>query len=161
MWSSCRPTLFTNLKLPCHICWRVCSPSVTYYWFPVILYESWYGAANAHSFRKTWFDSIWGVHDLTHSLYVHYIIYQSQDYVYVLMTGLFAWISQIALSLTYFIVYIPYYTCNLHCLHHCLHFVHIIYIIYLRCQRLKSKSSCHCICIITSVTGLFLDLSHK
>ena len=25
----------------CHICWRVCSPTVTYAWFPVILRTSW------------------------------------------------------------------------------------------------------------------------
>ena len=46
---------------------------------------------------------LWGVHDFTHSLYIHYIICQSWYYVYELMTGLFAWISLTALSRTYFI----------------------------------------------------------
>ena len=39
------------------------------------------GAGNAHSFRNTWFQSLWGVHDFTHSLYIHYRICQSWDYV--------------------------------------------------------------------------------
>ena len=30
-------TLLTNLTLLCYICWRVCSPTVTYDWFPVIV----------------------------------------------------------------------------------------------------------------------------
>ena len=51
------------------------------------------GAGNAHSFRNTWLHSLWGVHDFTHSFYIHYTMYQSKDYVYRLMTGLFAWIS--------------------------------------------------------------------
>ena len=42
-------------------------------------------------------------HDLSHSLYMHYIICQYEDYVYGLMTGLFAWISLTALSRTYLI----------------------------------------------------------
>ena len=34
-------TLFTNLTLLCHICWTVCSPTVTHDWFPVVLCKSW------------------------------------------------------------------------------------------------------------------------
>ena len=34
-------TLFTNLTPLCHICWRVCSPTVIYDWFPVILGRLW------------------------------------------------------------------------------------------------------------------------
>ena len=44
------------------------------------------GSGNAHSFRNTWFHSLWGVYDFTHSLYLHYRICQSKDYVYELMT---------------------------------------------------------------------------
>ena len=55
-------------------------------------------------FRNTRLRSLWGVHDFTHSLYIHYCICQSLDYVYGLMTGLFAWISQTALSVTYLII---------------------------------------------------------
>ena len=32
------------------------------------------------------FHTLWGVHDFNHSLYIHYIICQSKDYVYGLMT---------------------------------------------------------------------------
>ena len=46
----------------------------------------------------TWFHSLLGGHDFTHTLYIHYIIGQSKNYVYGLMTGLFAWISLTALS---------------------------------------------------------------
>ena len=78
LWSSCRPCsqiwhlyvtyaegLFTNCDI-----WLV-STCV---------------AGNGRSFRNTWFHSLWGVHDFTHSLYMHYIICQSKDYVYGLMT---------------------------------------------------------------------------
>ena len=34
-------TLFTNLTYLCHICWIVCSLTVTYDWFPVIWGKSW------------------------------------------------------------------------------------------------------------------------
>ena len=36
-WYGRHKTLLANLTLLCHICWRVCSPTVTYDWFPVIL----------------------------------------------------------------------------------------------------------------------------
>ena len=64
------------------------------------------GAGNAHSFWNTWFHSLWGVHDFTHSLYIHHILLNLSVLrinVYGLMTGLFAWISLTALSRTYFI----------------------------------------------------------
>ena len=34
-------TLFTNLTPLCHICLMICSLTVTYYWFPVVLMKSW------------------------------------------------------------------------------------------------------------------------
>ena len=34
-------TLFTNLTPLCHICWMICSLTVTYDWFPVVLSKSW------------------------------------------------------------------------------------------------------------------------
>ena len=46
-------------------------------------------AKNSHPFRNTWFHSVWGVHDFTHSLYIHCRICQSWDDVYGLMTGLY------------------------------------------------------------------------
>ena len=61
------------------------------------------GAGNAQSFRKTWFHSVLGVHDFTHSLYMHSGICKSKDYVYGLITSLFAWISLTALFWTYYI----------------------------------------------------------
>ena len=60
-------------------------------------------AGNAHSFRNTLSHSLWEVHNFTHSLYIHYIIGQSWDYVYGLMTRLFAWIDRTTLSRTYVI----------------------------------------------------------
>ena len=87
-------TLFTNLTLLCHICWRVCSPTVTCDWFPAnFLSKSWrvppVGAGNAHYFRNNWIHSVWGIHDFTHSLYIHYIMFQSWNYVYGLMISVY------------------------------------------------------------------------
>ena len=63
-------TLFTNLTLLCHICWKVCSPTVTR------LFSSYLGinratcwAGNSHSFQNTWFHSLWGVHGFTHYVF--------------------------------------------------------------------------------------------
>ena len=75
-------TLFTNLTPLCHICLMSCSLTVTFDWFPVALSKSWrvphvrqeLEAGIAHSFRNTWFHSLWGVHDFTHSLCI-YIVY--------------------------------------------------------------------------------------
>ena len=63
------------------------------------------GAGNAHYFRNTWFHSLWGVHDFTHSLYIYiyYRICQSKDYVYGLMTCLPGLVLT-ALSWTYIIL---------------------------------------------------------
>ena len=63
-----------------------------------------------HSFRSTWFHSLWGVHDFTHALYIHYIVCQYTDYVYGLMTGLFACISPTSLSRTYYSMATIYFT---------------------------------------------------
>ena len=86
---------------------------ITYEWFPVnlgqIVIGATCGAGNSHSFWKTWFHSLWGVHNFTHLLYIHYIICQIKDYVYGLMTGLFAWISLTVMSWTYFIRYVSTY----------------------------------------------------
>ena len=38
-WASYRPSLFTNWTLLCHICWRMCSQTVTHDMFPVIIFE--------------------------------------------------------------------------------------------------------------------------
>ena len=59
-------------------------------YFDLIVMGATWGARNAHSFRNTWFHSLWGVYEYTHSVYIHYIICQSKDYVYRLKTGLFA-----------------------------------------------------------------------
>ena len=72
-------SLFTNLTPLGHICWMVCSLTVTYDWFPVIWRRSWrvhmWDRKCSHSFRNTWFHSLWGVHDFTHSLYIYIYIY--------------------------------------------------------------------------------------
>ena len=53
-----------------HVCWRVCSPTVTNDWFPVI-FESLrvphVGAGNDHTFWNTWFQSLWAVNDFTYN----------------------------------------------------------------------------------------------
>ena len=96
-------TLFTNLTLLCHISYRVCSLTATHDWFPVMLVLcSWIHpfiipvillCPPTIRFEKN-------------SLYIHYWICQFKDYVYRLMTGLFAWISLPALSWTYFIGFV-------------------------------------------------------
>ena len=43
-------------------------------------------------------NTLLGVHDVTHSLYIHYWMCQFLDYVFGLMTGFFAWISLTALD---------------------------------------------------------------
>ena len=64
----------------------------------------WFGG-NAHSFRNAWFHSHWGVHDLTHSLHIDYILLNLSVlwlcYKRINDSGLFAWISLTALSWTY------------------------------------------------------------
>ena len=89
--------------------WSVCSPTVTYNWFPVILCKSWRvphvcGAGNAHSFRNTWFHYFWGVHDFTNS-YIHLYVLLNLSVLGLCLriddSGLFAWISLTALSRTY------------------------------------------------------------
>ena len=75
-------------------------------YFGWIVMDATCGTGNDHSFRNTWFHSLWGVPDFTHSLDMHYRMCQSTGYymyIYWLMTGLFACISLTALSPTYFI----------------------------------------------------------
>ena len=88
-------TLFTNLTLLWHICWRVYSPTVTFDWFAVILFKTW---RVPHVGQEMLTHS--GTPDCTpYGMFIispiHYIykMCQSKDYVYGLMTGLFAWIS--------------------------------------------------------------------
>ena len=101
-------TLFTNLTNVCHIiCWMVCSLTVTYDWFPVILGKSWRvpHLGQEMLFGNTWFYFLGKFMILLiHYMYIiYYWICQFWDYVYVLMTlGLFAWISLAALFRTYF-----------------------------------------------------------
>ena len=72
-------TLFTNLTLlwHIHVCWRVCSPTVIFDWFPVILRISWrvphVGQEMLTPSGTPHFTPL-GVHDFTHSLYIHYIL---------------------------------------------------------------------------------------
>ena len=71
-------TLFTNLTQRCHICWRV-------------VHQLWHTTGFQLCCSKPWrvphvgqeiltlsgtpdFTSFWGVHDFTHSLYIHYIL---------------------------------------------------------------------------------------
>ena len=80
------------------------SPLVHYSYFPWNVTGATCGAGNVRSFRNTWFHSLWEWNHIpSHSLYIHYWICQSKDYVYGLMTGLFALISLTALSWTYLI----------------------------------------------------------
>ena len=65
-------TLFTNLFTDCDK-WLVSS------YFKWIVTGATRGTGNAHSFQNTWFYSLWGVHDSTHSLYIHYRICQSKE----------------------------------------------------------------------------------
>ena len=54
------------------------------------------------------FTPFWGVHDFTHSLYIHMYVYyrmcQYKDYVYGLITGLLDCINLTAWSPTYFLL---------------------------------------------------------
>ena len=50
------------------------------------------------------FTQSWGVHDFTHSLYIHYILLNLSDLgICLRINDLFAWINLTALSRTYFI----------------------------------------------------------
>ena len=86
LWSSHRRCVHTHLTLLCHICCRVCSLNETHDWFPSYFWNRdgchmWY--RKSHSFHITWFHSVWGVrHDFTQSLYTHYRMCRSLDYVY-------------------------------------------------------------------------------
>ena len=86
-------TLHTDMTSSCHIMlkglfteydtWLVSS------YIDRILTGATCDAGNgAHSFRNTWFHSLWGVffRDLSHSLYIHYRFCQYEDYVYGLIT---------------------------------------------------------------------------
>ena len=88
--------LFTNLTSLCPICWKVCSPTVTYDWFPVNLVNR----DGCHMWSRKC--SLFPEHLISLPLgsswfhpfinYIHYRICRS-NYFYGLMTGLFAWIS--------------------------------------------------------------------
>ena len=97
-----------------NISWWTARYTIHEYHFTISCWTIWYQVislvtycrvpGNSHSFRNTWFHSLWWVNDFTHSLYIHFWICRSKVYVYGLMTGLFARISLTALSQTYFII---------------------------------------------------------
>ena len=101
-------TLFINLTLLCHICWKVCSPTVTYDWLCCV------NRANRYFVWIEWIvtcatsgegNALSGTPDFTHSLYIHYIICQSTDYVYALMNLVYLpGLVLPSLSRTYFIL---------------------------------------------------------
>ena len=70
------------------------------------------GAGNTHSFRNTWCQSLWEfmISPIHYIYIIYYWICQFYDYVYGLMTGLFALISLSALSRTYFILHDSFQT---------------------------------------------------
>ena len=89
--------LFSNLTLLCHICWMVCSPTLTNDWFPVILCKAW---LVSHMAQKH-------IMSLHCSLFRSLSIYTSHNLsvyglcVVQLTTALFTWISLTDLSRTY------------------------------------------------------------
>ena len=64
-----------------------------------------------YSFWNTLFHSLWGVHDFTHSFYIHYWICQLVDFDYGLMTLVclpgVVWLLCLRLILLYHICYVP------------------------------------------------------
>ena len=50
------------------------------------------GVGNAHSFRNTWFHSLWGVHDFTHSLYIYINIYIAEFVSFMTMFTDYNWL---------------------------------------------------------------------
>ena len=90
--------MFTYLTLLCHICWRVCLPTVTYDWFPVICVNR----DGCHMWGRKC--SLFPEHliplPLGIWLYIHYIIGQSKDCSLINYSGLF---TRTVLSWTYFI----------------------------------------------------------
>ena len=66
-----------------------------------------WSAGNAHSFRNTWFHSLWGVHDFTPGISpIHYIYITNLFSLGTMFTtGLFAWIRLTALSRDLFYLY--------------------------------------------------------
>ena len=111
-------TLFTNLTPLCHIhvhvCWMVCSLTVTYDWFPVILCKSWQvphvwqellalsGTPGLSPFGE--FVVLLIRYIYMYIYIVYYWVCQFWDCLYRLMTLVcLPWIGLAALSRTYFI----------------------------------------------------------
>ena len=69
-------TLFTNLT-PLNGLFTNCDICLVSRYLGVIVTGATCGAGNAHSGHL--FHPLWGVHDFTHSLYIHYIISQFKD----------------------------------------------------------------------------------
>ena len=101
-------TLFTNLTPPGHICWMVCSLTVTYDWFPIICCKSW---RVTHVGQEM--PNLSGTPDLIPFgefmiSPIHYILLNLSVlglFLRINDSGLFAWISLTALSRTYFIIF--------------------------------------------------------
>ena len=73
------------------------------YHMHIIVMGATFAAGNAHSFRNTRFHSLWGVHEFTHSFYIHYISLNLSVLGLCLQindSGLFAWINLADLSRT-------------------------------------------------------------
>ena len=98
--------LFTNLTPLCHICWMVCSLTVTYDRFPVILGKSWW-VPNVGQKMLT----LPGTHDFTRfgEFMIHPFVKYTLDITELvsfrtMFMDLFAWIS-----LTFFFTDLFYY----------------------------------------------------
>ena len=109
-------TVFTNLTLLRRICWRVCSPTVTYDWFPVLWITSWpvpHVGQEMHTPSGTPDFIPFGEFTISpiHYIYIIYLIVNLSALGLCLQvnnSGLFAWISLTALSRTYFIITIHF-----------------------------------------------------
>ena len=94
-----------------------CDIWLVYSYFASIVTDATCWTGNAHSFRNNWFQSLWGVHDSTYSLYmyIHFIICRSYVYVFWMNLVYFAWVSLTALSRTYSIAqsYMIFMICSI------------------------------------------------
>ena len=106
-------TYNVTLLCQCHICWMVWSPAKVTWLGDMTSHrvnrnecQTW--VMNAHFFRNIWFHSLCRVHDFNH-LYVHYIICQSEDYIYGLMTLVYLHGISLTLFIANFII--DFYLC--------------------------------------------------
>ena len=80
--------LFINLTPLCHICWKICSLTVTYDWFPVVLSKSWRVPHVGQEMFTLSGTPDFTLFDFTHSIYIYIVYYwicQFKDYAYWLM----------------------------------------------------------------------------